>query len=126
MSDSLPLNETPKGNVRPTGSPCCRLALALLVLAHAAFAAWLNPFGMARTQVGETRLPLALGILFSMAASNLVHTTPSPYRDIFPPLLILGLGSRLSALVTTVVIRFCGFRMVREPRVLEPTQVSIG
>jgi len=64
---------------------------------------------------------LNLAVSFSMAASTLVPSTLDPYRDIFPPLLLIGLGSGLSTIVTTLVLRFCGFRMVREPRIQQQT-----
>jgi hypothetical protein len=40
----------------------------------------------------------------------------SQYDLIIKPCLLLQLGSALSACVSTLVIRWCGFRMVREPR----------
>jgi hypothetical protein len=59
---------------------------------------------------------LNLAVSCSMAVSTLVISPPDPYRDVLPPLLMLGLGSGLSAVITTLVLRFCGFRMIREPK----------
>jgi hypothetical protein len=42
---------------------------------------------------------------------------PSPagnqYEENIKPFLLLQLGAALSVLITTLVLRFCGFRMVR-------------
>jgi len=60
MSDSVPLDEKPKGNGR---LPKTWIVLGLLVVAHAAFGAYFNPSGIG--WVDEIRMYLLMGAILS-------------------------------------------------------------
>ena len=67
-------------------------------------------------------LTVIMGGVLDLAACYLImdidHVPPgaSSYELIIKPLLFFQLGSALSAVTSTLVIRICGFRMVREPK----------
>ena len=69
-------------------------------------------------------IALVAGGVFDLVAYfimlRIIPPLPSRY-DVIKPFLLIQLGSGLSALVTTLVIRFCGFRMIREPRIQRQT-----
>lgn len=58
------------------------------------------------------------GILDLAACSLLIEMNApvSRYDLIIKPYLLIQLGSAMSAFASTLVIRWCGFRMIREPR----------
>ena len=62
---------------------------------------------------------IIIGGVLDIAAYFLIITIDvppqGPYRPIIE-LLSIQLGATISALATFLVIRFCGFRMIREPK----------
>jgi hypothetical protein len=68
-----------------------------------------------------TVMMIAIGIACDLAAYYIMLATyPSPprnsvYEEFVKPMLLIQLGAGLSMLVSSLVLRFCGFRMVRVP-----------
>ncbi|MGO9114244.1 MAG: hypothetical protein ACLP9L_33940 [Thermoguttaceae bacterium] len=63
---------------------------------------------------------LDLVAYFIMVTMEPPRTGISLY-ELIKPCLFIQLGSCISATVTTLVIRFCGFRMIRKPKTQKPT-----
>ena len=65
MSTSLPVTESPEGNVAPKGFPKHWIVLGLLVSAHAAFGAYFNPIGYGGAEFEKIRVFFLTGALLS-------------------------------------------------------------
>jgi len=105
------------------------ICLVLVLVFPAIVVPWVILTDRKRIQV--VLLAILLGGLPDIARYLLVMTNPpSPtfpwYRNVIEPMLVAQLGSTVSAIISFMVIRFCGFRMVRQPTRHNPQEIAAG
>ena len=61
-----------------------------------------------------------VAIYFITIETFSVPTSVNLYKEFILPMLLVQLGAAVSVLLTTLVMRFCGFRMIRMPKAAVP------
>jgi hypothetical protein len=106
----------------PIARDMVTICLSLALLFPVIIIPWFTLTGHRRF-AARMFIPIVLGAVFDLAVFSIMSEMSSPPQlasipgPVIRPYLLLQLGFGTSVFATTLVVRFCGFRMIREPRI---------